>query len=221
MSGWICVAVIDLKASFRWKKRKRRGQGRSSAPFRCLHMLNVCVWGTVRECVCTWCITGTKTEQRPGQQTCSGSQRRKVSKESQKRLKLEAQGSLQTYRKEANLSKLQHQLIHYHEAVRQWPWTPPGRSKRRSILSKVFSTFWFVPQNQRFGYMTVRNVKTTWNYPDRPDSKEWEGHCIVLLCLYRKAGREGCPTQALFDKQRKLRVSPCWDTFHSAFTDIF
>lgn len=41
------------------------------------------------------------------------------------------------------------------------------------------------------------------------------------MCLNREADREGCPTQALFEKQRKLRISPSSDTVNSAFTITF
>lgn len=60
-------------------------------------------------------------------------------------------------------------------------------------------------------------VMWDWYETNKADSKEWGLHIIALLCFYRKTDREGCPTQALFEKEA-WKCPPSSDTFNSAST---
>ncbi len=223
----MCVAVTDSllneHAGFRWKRRwrkKRRGQGRSFALCRCRHTQNVCVcvfvWDCKWVCVCvsTWCIIGTKTEQRPGQQTCSGRERRKVTKERRK----ETDSGTYLDTASIKLLKLQHQ--HLQHSLSSFFARRPKSDYGQPQVHPKWDHF-----SQRYFHILIFRIKDlgTWLCViwDWPNSKEWSGHFIVLLCLHRQADREGCPTQALFEKQWKLRISSRSDTFSSASTIMF
>lgn len=172
------------------------------------------------KCVCTWCITGTKTEQRPGQQTCSGRERRKVTKERQK----ETHTGIDLDTASVKLLKLPHQ--HLQHSLSSFFTRSPKSDYGQPQVDPKWDHF-----SQRYFDIPILIFRIkdlgTWlcvmwgrHEISRPNSKEWGGHFIVLLCLHRKADREGCPTQALFEKQWKLRICPSSQTLLTQLSQL-
>lgn len=140
-------------------------------------------------CACTWCVTGTKTEESPGQQTCSS--KRKVIKVSQKRLcttqtsvtGIQSDSPLVLSSFEGKEAKLlnQHQHCQYllSSPFKRRPNSDNGQPQvypERDYVSKRYLTFsfWFtekVPVD-RLTYQTAKS----------------EGHIWLCESVYRKGG---------------------------------
>lgn len=69
--------LLHTKASFIWKRRQRKKKKELPGGGALLHThcMLVCV------CACTWCNTGTKTEESPSLKSCSAEQSRKVTRQ--------------------------------------------------------------------------------------------------------------------------------------------
>ena len=200
MIGWFVSSErlsLDWKASFRWKRRCRRGRGRSFVLCWCLHTHNVCVHMVYHR-------NQNRAEPRSAQEE---SDQRETEKTWQYTwdtgIYLDKASILQLERKEAILfeastSTLPVTILHK-EARKKWQWPPPGLSKMRSLLSKVFTfSAHFLHQTETFS-RGIYWYEQAWLLRMKGT--------FYVFSIGKQTGRSVRP-KALFEKRRKPRLSP-------------